>query len=387
MKGRKLLMIPGSVEFDPAVLAAMAEPTDSHTSLEFVTRMGHALDMLKEVFLAPEGQPFVVAGSGTLAMEMAAVNLAEPGDKVLVTSAGYFGARFREIFSRCGARVTYLPAPVGESPSLDVVEEELKKGGYKILVATHVDTSTAVRADVSGLAKLAQQYGVLSVIDGVAAAAGECMRQDEWGVDIYLTASQKAIGVPPGLALLVASRRALAAVAARKAPVGSYMMDFANWLPVMKAFQAHQPAYFGTPAVNLVYALEVSLGQILTEGMMARFDRHEKLARAFRAATAALGLECVARHEDNAANTLTAVFYPEGINAGLLAEVNRHGVILAAGLLAEIKDRYFRVGHMGVTGSNDLLATIGALEAGLHAQGYVFDTGAGLQAAQKVLLG
>ena len=386
MKGRKLLMIPGPIEFEPDVLAAMSVPTDSHISPDFIERYGRSLDMLKEVFLAPGGQPFVVAGSGTLAMDMAVVNLVEPGDKTLVVSSGYFGARFQDLFSRYGVQADVVSAPVGDFPTLETVETALKAGGYKLMTVTHVDTSTGVRADIEPLAKLASQYGALTVVDGVASAAGEVMLQGEWGVDVYLTASQKAIGVPPGLAILVASPRAMDVFLARKTPVSNYYADFTNWLPIMQAYQARKPAYFGTPPVNTILALEVSLEQIVAEGMQARFARHAKMGGAFRAAIGALGLGLVPVRDEIAADTLTAVYYPEGVDASLLGEIKKRGVILAGGLHPEIKTRYFRVGHMGSVDQSDLLGTIGAIEAGLKAVGYSFEPGAGLSAAQSILL-
>jgi alanine-glyoxylate transaminase/serine-glyoxylate transaminase/serine-pyruvate transaminase len=386
MKGRKLLMIPGPIEFEPDVLAAMSVPTDSHISPDFIERYGHSLDMLTEVFLAPGSQPFVVAGSGTLAMDMAVVNLVEPGDKTLVVSSGYFGARFQDLFSRYGVQADLVSAPVGDFPTLEAVETALKTGGYKLMTVTHVDTSTGVRADIQSLAKLAQEYSALTVVDGVAATAGERMLQEEWGVDVYLTASQKAIGVPPGLALLVASPRAMDVFHARQTPVSNYYADFTNWLPIMQAYQARKPSYFGTPPVNTILALEVSLAQILAEGMPARFDRHARLGAAFRAAMGALGLDLVPVRADIAADTLSAVYYPEGVDASLLGEINKRGVILAGGLHPEIKTKYFRVGHMGSVDQSDLLGTIGAIEAGLQAVGYKFDPGAGLTAAQSALL-
>jgi alanine-glyoxylate transaminase/serine-glyoxylate transaminase/serine-pyruvate transaminase len=342
--------------------------------------------MLTEVFLAPGGQPFVVAGSGTLAMDMAVVNLVEPEDKVLVVSSGYFGARFQDLFSRYGIHADIVSAPVGDFPSLEAVETDLKAGGYKLMTVTHVDTSTGVRADIESLANLANQYGALVVVDGVAATAGERMLQDEWGVDVYLTASQKAIGVPPGLALLVVCPRAMEVFQTRKTPVSNYYADFTNWLPIMQAYQARKPAYFGTPPVNTILALEVSLEQILAEGMQTRFARHARIGKAFRAAMSALDLNLVPLRDEIAADTLTAVYYPESVDASLLGQINKRGVILAGGLHPEIKTQYFRVGHMGSVDQSDLLGTIGAIEAGLKAVGYSFDSGAGLSAAQNVLL-
>jgi alanine-glyoxylate transaminase/serine-glyoxylate transaminase/serine-pyruvate transaminase len=222
MSERDLLMIPGPIVFDPAVLRAMSKPTESHVAPSFIEVFGRVLEGMREVFLSDRGQPIVMAGSGSFAMDMAAANLIEPGDEVLVVSTGYFGDRFAAIAERYGARVTILSAPVGDVVSESEIEASLKKNQFKLLTVTHVDTSTGVIAPVKEIAHLAAQYGVLSVADGVCATAGEECRQDEWGLDVYFTASQKAIGVPPGLALMMFSPRALEVFRNRKRPVANY---------------------------------------------------------------------------------------------------------------------------------------------------------------------
>jgi alanine-glyoxylate transaminase/serine-glyoxylate transaminase/serine-pyruvate transaminase len=386
MKDRKLLMIPGPIEFTPEVLRAMGMATTSHVAPNFVEVFGQALERLREVFLCPNGQPFVVAGSGTLAMDLAASNLVEPGDKALVVNTGSFGDRFAAILERYGAQVTQVHAPeIGSAPALEDVEAALERERPKLMTVTHVDTSTAVGADIKGLAALGRRYRALVVVDGVCGTAGEEMWQEEWGIDVALTASQKAIGTPPGLALLVAGPRAMEAFQRRETPVGSYYADWTNWLPIMRAYEARRPSYFGTPAVNLVWALNVSLGQILDEGMEARFARHRRLSRACKAAMAALGLRQVPLSDAYTATTLTAPYYPEGVNGGVLATINQEGAILAGGLHPAIKERYFRIGHMGAVSASDILATVGAIERGLARAGYAFPTGAGVTAAQSAL--
>ena len=386
MKNRKLLMIPGPIEFTPEVMRAMGMPTASHVAPNFVEAFGQALERLREVFLCPSGQPFVVAGSGSLAMDMAAANLIEPGDKALVINTGYFGDRFAAILTRYGAEVTQVRAPaIGDAPSLAEVEAALAKEQFKVMTITHVDTSTAVAADVEGLSALGQRYGALVVVDGVCSVAGEEMRQEEWGIDLALTASQKAIGVPPGLALVVAGPRAMEAYHERKTPVLNYYADWTQWLPIMKAYEGRQASYYGTPPVNLIWALNVSLGQILEEGMEARFARHRWLSDALKAGITALGLTQVPVGADRTATTLTAPYYPEGVDATMLKHVGGAGVILAGGLHPEIKARYFRIGHMGAVSRSDILTTVGAVEHGLARAGYDFELGAGLAAAQRVL--
>lgn len=388
MKDRTLLMIPGPIEFEPAVLEALGAPTTSHVAPEFIEAFGQALERIREVWLSPSGQPFVIAGSGTLAMDLAGANLVEPKDKALVLSTGVFGDRFEDLLTRYGAQVTVLRAPLGGTVPLEEVEAALKDGSYTLMTFTHVDTSTGVRVDPQPLGALGRKYNVLTVLDGVCSVAGEELRQEEWGIDVALTASQKAIGVPPGLALLVAGPRAMEAWRSRKTPVGNYYADWGNWLPIMEAYEARKPSYFGTPAVNLVCALNVSLGQILEEGMEARFARHRKLGQAFQAAIRALGLSQVPTNVEYAASTLTAPYYPENVTGqDLLPKVRAAGAILAGGLHPQIKARYFRIGHMGATKPGDLLATIGAIEAGLLGCGVEFEPGAGVAAAQRVLLG
>ena len=386
MKDRSLLMIPGPIEFEPEVLQALGAPTTSHVAPNFIDAFGRSLENMRDVWLAPEGQPFIIAGSGTLAMELAGANLIEPGDRALVLSTGVFGDRYEDLLTRHGADVTVLHAPIGQALDLNAVEEALKSGGYKLLTVTHVDTSTAVRMPLREIGEIAQRYGVLSIVDGVCSVAGEEIRQGEWGLDVVLTASQKAIGVPPGLALLVASPRAIEAFLARSTSVRSYYADWAKWLPIMTAYEARKPSYFGTPAVNLVAALDVSLRQILAEGMSERFIRHERLASAFRAAIEALGMGFVARNAVDRANTLTACRYPDGVAAaGLLPAIKQAGVIVAGGLHPEIKAEYFRVGHMGAVRLGDILATLGAIETGLRQAGHNFEAGIGVATAMKWL--
>jgi alanine-glyoxylate transaminase/serine-glyoxylate transaminase/serine-pyruvate transaminase len=383
MKNRKLLMIPGPIEFDPAVLSALGSPTTSHTAPNFIEIFGQALERMRKVFLCDDGQPIVLAGTGTLAMDTAACNLVEPGDRALVVSTGYFSERFAAMLERYGCKADQVSAPVGGRPSLDEVEKALKSADYKLLVVTHVDTSTGVINDIAGLAALSRKYNTLFLVDGVCAVAGEELRMSEWGVDLALTASQKAIGVPPGLALVMAGKRAVAAFKARKTPVLNYYADWTNWLPIMEAYEARKAAYFATPAVNLVYALNVSLGQILEEGMEARFARHAALSRACKTAICALGLGQVPTKPEFAANTLSAPRYPQGLEtAKFLPAVSKAGIILAGGLHPAIKTEYFRIGHMGACTIGDILATVGAVEQGLAEIGYTVPA-SGVAAAQK----
>jgi len=383
MKKRSLLMIPGPIEFEAEVLAALGAPTTSHLAPEFIEAFGQALERLRQVMLSTDGQPFILAGTGTLAMDTVGANLVEPGDRALVVNHGYFGDRYAAILERYGAQITQVGAAVGGRPGVDEVEAALQKGPYKLMTITHVDTSTGVLADVASLAAAGKRQGALVVLDGVCSVAGEELQMSAWGVDVVLTASQKAIGVPPGLALVVAGPQAMAAFKNRRTPVRNYYGDWNNWLPVMEAYEARKPSYFATPAVNLIFALNVSLERILAEGIAPRVERHQAVSRACKAGIRALGVGQVPLKDEFTANTMTAPRYPADVRAAdFLAVAAQAGVTLAGGLHPAIRSEYFRIGHMGVVSLGDILATLSAVELALSAGGVKVEPGISLAAAQ-----
>ena len=399
---RSLLMIPGPIEVSPGVQAAFSVPPPGHTAPPLIAAFGSALESMRRVWMAePASQPFVVGGGGTLAMDMAVANLVSPGDRVVVVKTGYFSARMVEMLRRQGAEPIELDAAPGEAPTLDAVEAAIvaaraprtgtapssSSGGgpCTALFATHVDTSTGVRIDPAPLALLARRHGLLSIFDGVCATAGERFEMAEWDADLYFTASQKALGLPPGLALMVASPRALAAGVARVSAGGTpppMYLDWQVWLPIMRAYEERRAAYFSTPPTNLVLALAAGLAEIeAAGGVAARVERHRKVAAALRTAWRALGLTLLPASDALAANTLSAVCLPESSTvdaATVVARIGDQGVTVAGGLLPDLKNRYFRIGHMGwVVDHPDLLRrTVTAVAAGLRAAG-VGDPGDG----------
>ena len=379
-----LLMIPGPVEVSPAVLAAAAVPPPGHTTPRLVEAFGASLGMMRQVWQADAAsQPFILAGSGTLAMEVAAANLIEPGERALVLNTGFFSERMTAILRRAGAAVTEVGAPVGEAPGLDAVREALRRGGpCKALFATHVDTSTGVRVDPEPLCRLARAAGVLAVFDGVCSTAGERFEMAAWGADLYFACSQKAIGLPPGLALMVAGERALAARDSRQAAPPPLYLDWHAWLPVQRAYEERQPSYFATPATTLVMALETGLREILEAGIEARIAAHARTAAALRAAWRTLGLRTVPKTEAVTGNTLSVLLFPDGIDASLLPKIAARGVVVAGGLHPAVKATFFRVGHMGytVTRPDYLRRTVEAVAGALREAGAAVDVEQALKA-------
>ncbi|MBL8914542.1 MAG: aminotransferase class V-fold PLP-dependent enzyme [Archangium sp.] len=357
-------MIPGPIEFEPSVLRALGEKTRGHLDPVFMKAFSRTIKRLREVFQAPGAQPFVVAGSGTLAMEMAVANLLQHGDRALVVNTGYFSDRIGAMCERHGASVTHVRAAPGSIPSLEEVEKALTGASFKVMTITHVDTSTAVLAPVRELTALGKKHGALVIVDGVCSVGGEALEMEAWGVDVAFTASQKALGAPPGLAVLLAGPKALAAWKARSKPVAAMYLDFAEWLPIHEAYEAEKPSYYATPAVNLITALDVSLGHLVEEGMAARVARHERIASEFHAAWKAMGLSHLPA-ENCRAHTLSALLYPSGVDATLVGKIAKQGVTVAGGLHPELKTKYFRVGHMGAVTMNDVSAVTAAIKRAL----------------------
>jgi len=209
----------------------------------------------------------------------------------------------------------------------------------------------------------------LIVLDGVCAVASEEIRFDDWHLDVVLSATQKGLGVPPGLSVLLASPRAISTFTSRKSRVTSYYASWKNWLPIMRAYEEGKPAYFATPPVNLIYALRESLSVITQDGQSgieARFAAHKAASEKLKHAMGNLGFKQLAKEPEFAANGMTALYYPEGLGAAdLLPRLAKEGIVVAGGLHKDCKDKYFRIGHMGISVVNSERGDIDRVIAGI----------------------
>jgi len=379
MSERRLLMIPGSTIQDPTVLRAMCRQSDSHLSLEWAKKFKSVLEDLKKILLT-KGESFVFAGSGTLSQEAGLCSFIEPGDSVLCLDNGYFGGRFADIAKRYGAKTEVLQVEWGKAIKPEEVKRALKGKQFKAVTAAHVETSTGVVMPIREVAEVVRGAGSFFVVDTIASFGGMELRTDDWGLDVVCSCSQKCMGVPPGLVLIGAGKRAVEFLQQRKSDVPAFYADLKNWLPCMI-----DPAkYHATPPVNLIYALGQACKLVLEEGLEARIARHRKLAEAFREAMKALGLRLVPELGFEA-DTVTATYYPQGVDdAAFRSEVEKNGVIIARGF-GPLEGKIFRVGHMGQVTSADLMATIAAIERSFKTLRFEIEFGSGLRAAQGVL--
>ena len=381
MLAERLTMIPGPTPVHPRILAALARATTSHLDPVLVAEFRSALDGFRALGRSAAGQPFIVAGGGTLAMEMALVNVAAPGERVLVVSQGYFGDRWGDLAASFGVEAELLRAPWGEAVPPDQVARALAGGSYRAVTITHVDTSTGTGAPVAEYCRLLAGRDELVILDGVCATGGVDEPCDAWGVDVLLTAPQKAIGAPPGVAMCLFSPRAMAHRRSL-ARVSAYYADVLRWLPIME----DPGRYYSTPCVNEIFALAEALRIVHEEGLEARFARHARLGAACRAGLEALGLAAFTAPDCRAA-TLSVMRLPEGVDdAAFRREAYRRGVTLAGGL-GPVAGKAFRVGHMGNIGVAEIAATLETIEASLATVGANVPRGAALAAAAPLLAG
>lgn len=379
MPQEKLLLIPGPTPVHPRILNALALPTVSHVSPVHVKELKEALSNLKKIVFSERGEPFIIAGAGTLAMEMALLNTVAKGEKVLIVSQGYFGKRMAEILQSFGIENKILQSDQGKAVEPEALGSQLSKEKYAAVVSTHVDTATGVCAPVRDYAEMIKNTGSLFIIDGVCATGGLEEKMDAWGVDVVLTAAQKCFGVPPGLAVLVVSERAME----KRKNMGfvpAYYSDLLNWLPIMK----DPSKYFSTPCVNEIRAFSEGTRIILEEGMENRFVRHCRIARAIRAALLVLGFSFLPE-DQYLADTLSVARYPEGIDDLAFREnLFMNGVVVAGGL-GSLAGSVFRMGHMGNLSISQVYFALEALEKTLSSIGYTFESKSGLDAAQTIL--
>lgn len=365
------LLIPGPIELDDVVLQSMAHYPESHVSPAFVKTFGETLTLLRRLFQTtnPASQPFVISGSGTLGWDMVASNLIEKGEDALVLHTGYFGDSFAACLETYGVRATQLKAPIGDRPSLEEIQRALVETPRKVVTITHVDTSTGVLSDVKAIAELVRRVSpdTLIIVDGVCSVGCEEIAFDAWDLDAVLTASQKAIGCPPGLSIMMYSGRAMDRFKSRRTPPSSYYASMANWLPIMQNYEALKPSYFATPPTQLIHALHTAVTKITSKQLAERFAIHSQTSDRVKAAVAKLGLTQLAVKPENQSHAMTAIRLPPGLtSADMLPGLLKRGVIFAGGLHREIAPTYIRFGHMGASvtdpGRDDIEKALVALE-------------------------
>src|SRR3954454_18913301 len=372
-------MTAGPTPLPPAVSQAMAAPMLYHRAPAFVELYERVLAKLPKVFQT-ENDVLAFAASGSGAMESAAANLVRPGTPVLVAAAGKFGERWLQLAEAYGDEIVRYEPGWGER--LDPAEFDRLLGendDVKVAFATLSETSTGIVHDIQAIAEVAKKHNVILAVDAVSGLGATELRQDDWGVDVVVAGSQKALMCPPGLAFASVSERALAYAAERGE--GRYYFDWGR-----TASSQRKGASPFTPAVSLFLGLDIALSMIEEEGLENVLARHQILARATRAGAAAIGLD-VYGDPDDRSTVVTAVELPDDIDGGKVPGALRKLGITANGGQDHLKGRILRIAHCGYFGAFDIVTSLAGLEMVLDQLGFErVEHGAGPGAAQKVFL-
>jgi serine---pyruvate transaminase len=377
---KQYLMTAGPTPLPPRVSQVMAEPVLYHRSPAFIEVYARVLERLRLVFQT-SNEVLCFAGSGTAAMESAVANLVLPGEPAVACYAGKFGERWKELCDAYGAATVAVEAEWGDKVDPGRLADALGAldRPARAVFATQSETSTGVVHDVRALNEVAVAHGAVLCVDAVSGLAAVDLPQDEWGVDVVVAGSQKALMCPPGLSFASASERAMDLAA--QSPGRRYYLD---WGRTAAGQREDPPNSAFTPPVTLFRALDVALDLILQEGLERAFARHAVLARAARAGVEALGLERFGT-DDPGANVVTAARLPDEVDGTQVPKLmrDRYGVTVAGGQ-GGLKGRIIRIAHCGYYGGFDIVIALTALGMALRDLGYDAEPGAGAAAAERV---
>lgn len=374
---KNLLLTPGPTQIPPEICAALGRPIIHHRTPQFQDNLKEAVAGLKYVFQT-QHDVYILTSSGTGGMEAAVSNLLSPGDKAIVVDGGKFGERWQELCESYGIKVTVVKVEWGKVVHPDQIKELLTaEKDTKAVFTTLCETSTGVTTDIEAVAKVVKGSDAVLVVDAVSGLGVTDLKTDAWGVDVVVSASHKGFMLPPGLAFVSASPKALKLIAVSKSP--RYYFDLRE---AKKAMEKTDTPF--TPAIGIVIALNESLRRIKETGLENHLASIARLAMAARAGAQGLGLT-IFPHASCISNALTTISLPANIDGEKLVKTMRdtYGISVAGGQ-DKLKGKVIRIAHMGCIDEYDILTGISCLEKVLHQMGHKFVLGAGVSAAQKI---
>lgn len=369
-------MTPGPVEIPPAVLLEMAQPIFHHRTPRHKEMVSEAIARAREVFQT-QADIVALACSGTGGMEAAVVNLLRPGDKALAVNGGKFGERWGKLASCYGAEVVQLDVEWGHSVEPDAIRAAMQDHpGIAAVFTTLSETSTGAATDIRAIGEIVRDTSAVLVVDGISSVGAMEMRTHEWGADVVIAGSQKALLTPPGLALLAISPKARHRI--EELPSRCFYFDLK---PALAKAQDNDFPF--TPAITLLRGLNRALALLQDEGMENVWARHERYAAACRAGLEAIGCRIV---PERPACPLTVARVPQGVDgAALVTDLEqRYGYKVAGGQDA-LKGKILRISHMGYIDEADLLGVLSAIERCISRQGVPVEVAASVAAAQHLL--
>lgn len=383
-RGRHFLQIPGPTNIPDRILRATDMPAIDQRGPEFVRLTLEVLDGVKKIFRT--SSPVVIyTSSGSGALEASMVNTLSPGDKVLMFETGFFSEHWRNLAARLGLETDYVPGDWRHGVDPAAVEKKLvedRDQAIKAVMVVHNETSTGVTSRIPDVREAMDRAGhpALLMVDTISSLASIDYRHDEWGVDVAICGSQKGFMMPTGLAFNAISEKALSASKEARLPRAYW-----DW---EKILETNKVGFFPfTPANNLINGLREAIQMLIEEGLENVFARHHRLAEATRCAIRAWGLETVCANPEEYSDSVTAVILPEGYDSDQFRKVVLENFNMSLGSgLGKLKDKVFRIGHLGDFNDLMLAGTLSGVEMGLAVAGIPSSKG-GVSAALEYLAG
>jgi serine---pyruvate transaminase len=376
----EIILAPGPTPVPPEVLLAQGSPLVYHRGPGFGALMRDITTRLRELYRTDRARIFLLTSSGTGGLESAIQNCFSPGEEVLVPLAGFFSQRWQRVAEAYGLTVHTLDEDWGTRLDPAVVASALAEhAGTKAILLTHSETSTGVIQPVEELARVANDAGVMVLVDVVSSLGAVPFAFDEWGIDVAVGGSQKALSATPGIAFVAVSDRAWAASQASTNP-----RFYFDWREYERFAALPEPENPWTPAISVMQGLHAALELYFQDGVDAAMRRHQRLSRAVKDGVRALGLDLFGQGLERNW-TVTAIRAPDGMSADQICDRIRSdfGCVLAPGQ-GPLKGKVFRIGHFGYVSELDIVRGLAALEMTLERLGYPIKRGAAVAAAEQV---
>jgi serine---pyruvate transaminase len=378
----EIILAPGPTPIPPEVMLAQGSPLVYHRGPGFGKLMREVTDNLKTLYRTDSADVLLMTSSGTGGLESAVQNLFSPGDHVLVPLAGFFADRFCKLAESQGLVVHTIQEAWGTKVDPAKVADALAEHPVKAVLLTHSETSTGVIQPVERLARVANDAGALVVVDVVSSLGAVPFAFDEWGIDVAVGGSQKALSASPGIAFVAISQRAWAASESATCP-----RFYFDWATYKRFADLPQPENPWTPAISVMQGLHAALGLYFQDGVDVAMARHRMLSAAVKEGARALGLDLFGEGLDDNW-TVTAIRAPDAADADAICDRIRadFGIVLAPGQ-GPLKGKVFRIGHFGYLSELDIVRGLAALEMTLERLGHPVKRGAAVAAAETVFLG
>lgn len=342
----RILMGPGPSNVHYRVYKALSTPILGHLDHHFMKIMDEICAMLRVVFRTENRLTIPVSGTGSAGMETSFVNILEAGDKAVIGINGVFGERMADVVERCGAEVIRIDQEWGGIIDPNRIVETLKKHqDAKVFALIDAETSTGAKQPLEEVGKFLKERDILFLVDAVTSLAGCELKVDEWGIDVCYSGTQKCLSVPPGLAPITVSEKAIRVMHSKKSKVQSWYLD----LNMIERYWGEERFYHHTAPISMLFALREGLRIILEEGLEERFKRHQTLGDYLKSGLTELGWKLFAR-DGHRLSMLTSVVLPSGFGDAQKRKklLDDYGIEVGGGL-GNTKGKIWRIGLMGET--------------------------------------